>query len=70
LPGNVADVTTLRKLLRDLQDMDMGKVKLVLDRGFYSARNIDALFKHRCKKDMLAEQLPSLHHPHNASSSK
>jgi hypothetical protein len=49
LPGNVTDVTTLRKLLRDLQDMDMGKVKLVLDRGFYSARNIDALYKHRCK---------------------
>jgi hypothetical protein len=49
LPGNVTDVTTLRKLLRDLQQMDMGKVKLVLDRGFYSARNIDALYKHRCK---------------------
>lgn len=49
LPGNVTDVTTLRKLLRDLQEMDMGKVKLVLDRGFYSARNIDALYKHRCK---------------------
>lgn len=49
LPGNVTDVLTLRKLLRDLEQMDMGKVKLVLDRGFYSARNIDALYQHRCK---------------------
>ena len=49
LPGNVTDVITLRKLLRDLEHMDIGKVKLVLDRGFYSARNIDALYQHRCK---------------------
>jgi transposase len=49
LPGNLTDVTTLRKLLQDLDQMEMGKIKLVLDRGFYSARNIDALYKHRCK---------------------
>lgn len=49
LPGNVTDVITLRKLLRDLDQMDFGRVKLVLDRGFYSAKNIDALFRHRCK---------------------
>lgn len=49
LAGNVADVTTMRKLLRDLSDMDIARVKLVLDRGFYSARNIDALYQHRCK---------------------
>ena len=33
LPGNVTDVTTLRKLLRDLQLMDIGKTRPVLDRG-------------------------------------
>lgn len=49
LPGNVTDVTTLRKLLQDLKQMEMGKIKLVLDRGFYSARNIDVLYKHHCK---------------------
>ena len=49
LPGNVTDVTTIRKLLRDLDEMDFGRVKLVLDRGFYSAKNIDALYLHRCK---------------------
>ena len=49
LPGNVTDVTTLRKLLRDLQLMDIGKTRLVLDRGFYSARNVDSLYQNRCK---------------------
>ena len=49
LPGNVTDVTTLRKLLRDLRYMDIDRVKLVLDRGFYSAKNIDALYQYRYK---------------------
>jgi len=49
LPGNVTDVTTLRKLLRDLQLLDIGKTRLVLDRGFYSARNVDSLYQNRCK---------------------
>lgn len=48
LPGNVTDVTTLRKLLQDLKQMEMSKIKLVLDREFYSAANIDALYKHHC----------------------
>ena len=49
LPGNVTDVTTVRKLLRDLDQMDFGRVKLVMDRGFYSTRNINALYENRCK---------------------
>lgn len=49
LPGNISDVTTLKKLLRDLNHLEFDKVKMVLDRGFHSARNIDDLYKNRYK---------------------
>ena len=45
LPGNINDVTTIRKLARDVGFLEIDKLKLVLDRGFYSAGNINALFK-------------------------
>ena len=45
LPGNISDVTTIRKLARDIDFLEIDKLKLVLDRGFYSANNINALFK-------------------------
>ena len=45
LPGNISDVTTIRKLIRDIDFLEIDKLKLVLDRGFYSAGNINALFK-------------------------
>lgn len=44
LPGNITDVKTVRKLLKDINYMDIKKVKLVMDRGFYSARNINDLY--------------------------
>lgn len=49
LPGNVSDVKTVTNLLKDITFLDMDKVKLVMDRGFYSAENINALYKHRYK---------------------
>lgn len=49
LPGNISDVTTLKKLLGDLHQLGFEKVRLVLDRGFHSATNIDALYKNRFK---------------------
>jgi len=37
LPGNISDVTTVNKLLIDIEYLGFKKVKLVMDRGFYSA---------------------------------
>jgi transposase len=49
LPGNITDVKTIRKLLKDIDFMDLKKVKLVMDRGFYSARNINDLYRNHHK---------------------
>lgn len=49
LTGNISDVKTIKKLLRDLGDLKPGKVKLVMDRGFYSEANINALYKSHYK---------------------
>ena len=45
LPGNITDVMTIRKLIKDVDFLEIDKLKLVLDRGFYSANNINALYK-------------------------
>jgi transposase len=45
LPGNITDVTIIKKLLKDVSFLEIDKLKLVMDRGFYSADNINALFK-------------------------
>ena len=45
LPGNITDVTTIRKLVKDVDFLEINKLKLVMDRGFYSAGNINALYK-------------------------
>jgi transposase len=45
LPGNISDVTTVRKLLKDVEFLEIKKLKLVMDRGFYSAYNVNALYK-------------------------
>ena len=44
LPGNITDVTTIRKLVKDINFLEIDKLKLVMDRGFYSADNINALY--------------------------
>ena len=49
LAGNIADVTTIKKLLSDLKYLNIKKVKLVMDRGFYSEDNINALYAHHYK---------------------
>ena len=43
LAGNMADVKTLRKLLADMNTLGYEKIKVVLDRGFFSAANINDL---------------------------
>ena len=49
LAGNIPDVATLRKLLADVNTLGYKKFKVVLDRGFYSAANINDLYKNHMK---------------------
>ena len=49
LAGNIPDAKTVRELLKELDILGYEKVKLVMDRGFYSADNINALYKEHLK---------------------
>lgn len=49
LAGNIPDVSTLRKLLADMNTLGYKKIKVVLDRGFFSALNINDLYRHHMK---------------------
>jgi transposase len=49
LAGNIPDSKTLRNLLVDLKELGFSKVKLVMDRGFYSQANINALYHDHLK---------------------
>ena len=55
LAGNIPDVKTLRRLLADMNTLGYKKFKVVLDRGFYSAENINDLYKHHMKFLMAAK---------------
>jgi len=57
LPGNIPDVKTLRKLLADMNVLGCEKVKVVLDRGFYSAANINDMYRYHMKF-LIAARLP------------
>ncbi len=49
LAGNIPDSKTIKTLLAELDVLGFSKVKLVMDRGFYSKDNIDSLFKEHLK---------------------
>jgi transposase len=49
LAGNIPDSKTVETILADLTDLGFDKVKLVMDRGFYSEANIVSLYKARRK---------------------
>jgi hypothetical protein len=49
LAGNIPDVKTLTKLLADMNTLGYRKIKVVLDRGFYSAANINELYRQHLK---------------------
>jgi len=49
LAGNIPDVKTLKRLLVDMNTLGYKKFKVVLDRGFYSAANINGLYRHHMK---------------------
>ena len=42
--GNITDVKTVERLLDELDMYELKKTKLVMDRGFYSENNINALY--------------------------
>lgn len=49
LAGNIPDVKTVKNLLADIDFFGYNKIKLVMDRGFYSEENINDLYKNRLK---------------------
>jgi len=49
LPGNITDVTTVKNLIADMDFLGYKKIKLVMDRGFYSENNINALYQNHLK---------------------
>lgn len=49
IAGNIPDVKTIRELLRELDVLGYEKIKLVMDRGYYSAENINALYRGHLK---------------------
>ena len=49
LPGNISDAKTLRNLLADIRFLEYDRINLVMDRGFYSEENINALYRDHLK---------------------
>lgn len=49
LSGNISDVSTVKQLLKDMGFLGCKRIKLALDRGFYSERNINDLCSERIK---------------------
>ena len=49
LTGNIPDVKTLKKLLADMNTLGYEKIKVILDRGFFSADNINDMYRHHMK---------------------
>jgi transposase len=44
LPGNISDVSLIVNLIKEIKFLNIKNFKLVLDRGFYSAENINLLY--------------------------
>jgi transposase len=49
IAGNINDVSVLCSLLADARQLGVGRMRLCLDRGFYSKTNIDALMGEHMK---------------------
>lgn len=49
LAGNIPDSKTIHRLLEELEILGYSKVKLVMDRGFYSEYNINCLYQNHVK---------------------
>jgi len=48
-PGNITDVSTLHTLLKNFKALDVKSLHYVMDKGFYSKKNVDELFASRSK---------------------
>lgn len=48
-PGNITDVTTLHNLLKTFKALGVKTLHYVMDKGFYSKKNVDELFESRDK---------------------
>lgn len=49
IPGNITDVTTLHNLLTTFKALEVKSLHYVMDKGFYSKKNVDELFAARDK---------------------
>lgn len=49
ISGNISDVSLIRELIKESEGFGADKVKLCLDRGFYSKANIDSLMGEHMK---------------------
>ena len=49
LPGSLNDVKTLKNLVQELKKLGLDEFSLIMDRGFYSAANIQFLAEHHIK---------------------
>ena len=49
LSGKIPDVKTIENFLKDIDFLEIGKLNLVMDRGFYSEKNINDLMRHHHK---------------------
>ena len=49
LPGSIKDVSALQNFLTTAAALHMGKLRLVMDKGFYSRKNVNDLFDKRMK---------------------
>ena len=48
-PGNITDVSTLHNLLKTVKALEIKSLHYVMDKGFYSKKNVDELFAARDK---------------------
>lgn len=49
MPGNITDVTTLNNLLETFKALELTPLNYVMDKGFYSKKNIDKLLASKAK---------------------
>jgi len=49
MPGNITDVTTLHNLLKTFKAMELKSLNYVMDKGFYSKKNVDELVASRSR---------------------
>ena len=49
MPGSITDVSTLKKFIHTLNYLNLSRIHMIMDRGFYSNSNIDELFNNKNK---------------------